>query len=201
LNFIQQNVQKNKKFSNDWINFVQLKLFKKLKMKQFARIPFKKIQENHLSVKDKYIKATEIYKNTILSNKTPSPVEITKMFSGFTGIREIQKNEKIIEFLKSKEIQPNISNYSVLMKGYADTQNLDKVEEIFKILKQKKLLNHIIFGILIDAYCQKSYMTQAEQFIEEMQKEGLKPNIKILGSLMFGYAKSKKKIFFHNFRK
>jgi leucine-rich PPR motif-containing protein, mitochondrial len=161
-------------------------------MKSFARIPFKKIQENHLSVKDKYIKASTIFKNTILSNKTPTPVEITKMFSGFTGIREIQKNEKILEFLKSKDIQPNISNYAVLMKGYADTQNLDKVEEIFKVLKQKKLLNHIVYGILIDAYCQKSYMTQAEYFLEEMKKEGLQPNIKIIGSLIFGYSKSKK---------
>ena len=158
-------------------------------MKNFAKLT--KLQENKALIKSKYLSAEEIYKKTISIKKIPTAVEISKMFNGFSSIRYIERNEKIVQFLKTNNVTLNTANYSMLFKGYADTKNLEKVKEIYEFLKEKKQLNPILYSILIDCYSRRGEMEDAEKYFEEMLSNSYLPAIPVFGSMLFGYSKGK----------
>jgi pentatricopeptide repeat protein len=107
---------------------------------------------------------------------------------------EIKLAEEIFHEMKSC-MNPSLITYSIMIKGYGASYNIEKVSEIFqelKLLNANIKPNDIIYGCLLNAAVKCNRCDLMNEFYQEMKLQKIKENHIIYTTLIKGFNKFKK---------
>jgi leucine-rich PPR motif-containing protein, mitochondrial len=133
---------------------------------------------NGFALKKKDIKSAEIYFNKMSKNLVKiDMISYSMMIGHYSKFGEMEKAENLISKMKKDKFTPNLICESSLLNGYFVTGNFDKVEACFQQLIKNHTLDVIIFNIMIHGFAKKQKMDKAEEYLELMKKQNIKPTV------------------------
>lgn len=108
------------------------------------------------------------------------------MLSAYVNASDMEGAEKFFTRLKQDGLKPNEITYATLIKGYARTNNLEKMMEKYEEMKKVNgiKLNQKILTIIMDAYGKNMDFGSAVVWYKEMESRGLTPDQKAKNILL-----------------
>merc|ERR1719426_375857 len=81
--------------------------------------------------------------------------------------------------------------YSTLLKGFAQSRQPGRVQEVFEQMKQMGIsCNTVSYNTMIDANARTGNMTKADELFREMQASGVSPDVITYSTLVKGYCQA-----------
>ncbi|KAL2941225.1 hypothetical protein RDABS01_029575 [Bienertia sinuspersici] len=125
---------------------------------------------------------------------------------------EVSKARAIFDLMHKKGVYPNVITYNTLLDGYCLCGQMDEAKNLLdlmindgckpNIVKHRHYLipcpkedwfpDVITYSALLDGYCLRGELHEAEKLLDQMVKGGYKPNVVTFSSLINGYCKSRK---------
>jgi pentatricopeptide repeat protein len=149
-------------------------------------------------------KAYEIYQNVIsLSN----PQNMTIVF--FNSILDCcvqtenyEKMNQIYEYLKNlcteekegesnlSQLQPDIISYSIVLKGYAKNNNIEKVLDLYNFISENPNLqfDEVLFNTILDCFARNNDEKSLKKFYNDMKNNKIPQSVITYGVLLKLYA-------------
>merc|ERR1719502_1703273 len=102
----------------------------------------------------------------------------------FDLVREIRDESEFADIL-------NTVIYSTLLKGFAQTRQPGRVQEVFDEMKKMGIAcNTVSYNTMLDANARTGKMDRAEELFREMQASGVSPDVITYSTLVKGYCQS-----------
>lgn len=104
-----------------------------------------------------------------------------------------EEAENALTKMEEMGIKPNMDTYNQLMVAYARDKNIEKCEEVFDLLKNKKKMvpNKFLYNSLLLAYAKNMKTHEADALMREMREEGINPDIVCYTTLIHAYKRAK----------
>merc|ERR1719420_664874 len=102
----------------------------------------------------------------------------------FELVREIREESEFADIL-------NTVIYSTLLKGFAQTRQPGRVQEVFDEMKQMGIAcNTVSYNTMLDANARTGKMDRADELFREMQATGVSPDVITYSTLVKGYCQA-----------
>merc|ERR1719506_2807484 len=102
----------------------------------------------------------------------------------FELVREIRDESEYADIL-------NTVIYSTLLKGFAQTRQPGRVQEVFDEMKQMGIAcNTVSYNTMLDANARTGKMDRADELFREMQASGVSPDVITYSTLVKGYCQA-----------
>merc|ERR1719163_1528155 len=102
----------------------------------------------------------------------------------FELVREIREESEYADIL-------NTVIYSTLLKGFAQTRQPVRVQEVFDEMKQMGIAcNTVSYNTMLDANARTGRMDRADELFREMQASGVSPDVITYSTLVKGYCQA-----------
>merc|ERR1719199_737607 len=102
----------------------------------------------------------------------------------FELVREIREESEFAEIL-------NTVIYSTLLKGFAQTRQPQRVQEVFEQMKEMGIAcNTVSYNTMLDANARTGRMDRADELFREMQASGVSPDVITYSTLVKGYCQA-----------
>merc|ERR1719236_188057 len=102
----------------------------------------------------------------------------------FELVREIRDESEFADIL-------NTVIYSTLLKGFAQTRQPAKVQEVFDEMKEMGIAcNTVSYNTMLDANARTGKMDRADELFREMQASGVSPDVITYSTLVKGYCQA-----------
>merc|ERR1719217_127717 len=102
----------------------------------------------------------------------------------FELVREIREESEYSDIL-------NTVIYSTLLKGFAQTRQPGRVQEVFDEMKQMGIAcNTVSYNTMLDANARTGRMDRADELFREMQASGVSPDVITYSTLVKGYCQA-----------
>ncbi|XP_078175188.1 uncharacterized protein LOC144568692 [Carex rostrata] len=109
---------------------------------------------------------------------------------GFCKKGEIEKAEKMLHNIISKELQPNVVTYNNLIYGLCNIGEIEKAEEVLHNMISKRIKPNVVtYNSLIYGLCNKGEIEKAEEVLHSMISKRIKPNVMTYNNLIHGLCK------------
>jgi len=89
------------------------------------------------------------------------------------------------------QISADLISYSILIKGYAKANNLNKVLEVYSYLKENFEVDEVLFNTILDCFVVNNNQSAFERILREMKEAEIKPSVITYGIIMKLYANKK----------
>ncbi|KAK9767906.1 hypothetical protein K7432_001886 [Basidiobolus ranarum] len=125
-------------------------------------------------------------------NIEPNIVTYSSLINGFVKLGDTMSITQLYNEIIARNIKPDVILLTTLMKVYGDRSDAVKVLDIYQMMRQHQVsLDVRAYTTLIHALTRTSADTQAYRVVlEEMEKEGLQPNVVTYSILIDAYAKA-----------
>lgn len=90
-----------------------------------------------------------------------------------------------------KVIVPDLISYSILIKGYAKANDLEKVMEVYSYLKDNFDVDEVLYNTLLDSFVVNNNEEALLKIYQEMKSMGVKPSVVTYGILIKLYTNQK----------
>ncbi len=105
---------------------------------------------------------------------------------------KIELMEKLFTEMKNEGILPSVVTYSILIKAYGNSFNLENSLHYFNELRSNRIKpNDIIYGCILNCCVKCSKPELMTEMFEDMKREGILPNLYIYTTMIKGYNKMK----------
>merc|ERR1719159_1029991 len=102
----------------------------------------------------------------------------------FELVREIRDESEFADIL-------NTVIYSTLLKGFAQTRQPGRVQDVFEEMKQMGIAcNTVSYNTMLDANAMTGKMDRADELFREMQASGVSPDVITYSTLVKGYCQA-----------
>mmetsp|Transcript_87787 Transcript_87787/g.145270 ORF Transcript_87787/g.145270 Transcript_87787/m.145270 type:complete len:441 (+) Transcript_87787:1-1323(+) len=107
----------------------------------------------------------------------PSVVTYNAVIDSCVRNNQVDAVPALVSDLKSRGLHPNLITYSTLIKGYCQSGDMQTAFSTLKDLQSTRGLkaDDIVYNTMIDGCCSAGLCTEAEQLLQEMEKDGLVP--------------------------
>lgn len=107
------------------------------------------------------------------------------MLSAYVNASDMVGAEKFFKRIKQDGLRPNVVTFGTLIKGYAKTNNLEKMMEKYEEMQAYGVkLNQTILTTIMDAYGKNRDFGTAVVWYKEMESCGLPPDQKAKNILL-----------------
>ena len=197
--FLQEMIS-NKVSRNPYIYSTLINGYRKIKAFQPALKLYLQIRENSFDAEmDEDYKLSQVIFNSILDccvecGEFSYMQEIFYYLSDLSGVR-LDSDVSVSSVLTAKtriktRIVPDLITYSIVIKGYARANNLNKVMEIYKYLSLNNYeLDEVLFNTLLDGFAKHNNNDAFEKIIYQMEVLGIEKSVITYGVIMKLYSK------------
>lgn len=107
------------------------------------------------------------------------------MLSAYVNASDMVGAEKFFTRIKQDGLKPNVVTYGTLIKGYAKTNNLEKMMEKYEEMQSYGVIvNQTVLTTIMDAYGKNRDFGCAVVWYKEMESCGLRPDQKAKNILL-----------------
>ena len=104
----------------------------------------------------------------------PDALTYAAMITAYVNADQLEEGYKLLHEMESKNIKPEISFYTNLLRGYAKIGNTKVAHDVLTKAKNTGLpLNKHIYEPLIEAHIHRKEFDEAAQLLEEMNRNGI----------------------------
>eukprot|EP00747_Dinoflagellata_sp_TGD_P020252 gnl/TRDRNA2_/TRDRNA2_127700_c3_seq1.p1 gnl/TRDRNA2_/TRDRNA2_127700_c3~~gnl/TRDRNA2_/TRDRNA2_127700_c3_seq1.p1 ORF type:complete len:301 (+),score=61.85 gnl/TRDRNA2_/TRDRNA2_127700_c3_seq1:89-904(+) len=83
----------------------------------------------------------------------------------------------LLSEMDAQNIEPSIITYSAIIKGYCNTNKLDKAFDVYESMQHTRFTpDEIMFNSLLDGCARQGLYDRGMTVIDEMQRKGVKPS-------------------------
>jgi len=105
---------------------------------------------------------------------------------------DLEKLERLFKDLVDAEIEPEYNTFSIVVRGYCATGNLEKAMALFGTMRQHGIApTQTLFNALLACCARKHMVVLAEQILQDMMDSGVHPNSSTVTILvrLYGHAR------------
>merc|ERR1719420_694408 len=136
----------------------------------------------------------ELWNEMRRRNVTPTSITLGCMIDALVSnglpdeafglVREIRDDSEYADIL-------NTVIYSTLLKGFAQSRQPGRVQEVFDEMKQMGIAcNTVSYNTMLDANARTGKMDRADELFREMQSSGVSPDVITYSTLVKGYCQA-----------
>lgn len=106
---------------------------------------------------------------------------------------KVEEFDNALVKMEEMKIVPTLETYTHILTGHAKNKNIQKSEEIFKMITQEKgfLPNKYVYNALLMAYAKNGKIHECEALMKEMRDAGIQTDIICHTTLLQVYKKNK----------
>lgn len=150
-------------------------------------------------------KAYEIYQQVISESNSENMtiVFFNSILDCCVQTEKIDKMNQIYEYLKNLciqekenespsliQLQPDIITYSIVLKGYAKNNNIEKVLDLYKFISENPSLqvDEVLFNTILDCFAKNNDERSLTKFYNDMKNNKITQSVITYGVLLKLYA-------------
>merc|ERR1740138_871037 len=125
---------------------------------------------------------------------TPTSITLGCMVDALVNNGRPEEAFELVREIREESAYADILNtviYSTLLKGFAQSRQPGRVQEVFEQMKEMGIAcNTVSYNTMLDANARTGKMDRADELFREMQASGVSPDVITYSTLVKGYCQS-----------
>ncbi|KAK9757843.1 hypothetical protein RND81_01G189800 [Saponaria officinalis] len=126
-----------------------------------------------------------IFRGMVASKAKPNSGSVTPVIQAISELKSVKLGKEMHCYVIRNGLHFDLYVQTTLLDMYVKIDELVKAQAIFDLMKNRNIVG---FNSLIAGYSSKGLFDDATKLLNQMQKDGIKPDIVTWNSLVYGYS-------------